>query len=163
MTTTTRVSLPRLRRKDDRGAVLLEFIFVLPLLLALLLGITTGGQAYATKISIVEAVREGARYGAALQLGTGPTAVADFESSVNDRIVTAAGGSLDPTDVCVKLVLPSGAIHCGMGDPKGASAQSTVHLVKVSASKSAKVEFFFHSTTATLNGKLTARYERDTG
>jgi hypothetical protein len=157
------VSAPCLRRKDDRGAVLVEFILVLPLLFALLLGITTGGQAYATKISIVEAVREGARFGAALQLGTGPTAVSDFEASVKSRVVTAAADGLATADVCVRLVLPTGTTHCGMGDPPGASAQPTVHLVKVSASKSAKVEFFFHSTTATLNGKLVARYERDTG
>lgn len=143
--------------------MLVEFIIVLPLLFALLLGITTGGQAYATKIGMTEAVREGARFGATLQLGSGPTAVDDFEQDVIDRVVTAAAGELVAADVCVELVLPTGGTACGMGDPGGASAQPGVHLVKVSASKPVTVQFFFQSTTTTINAKLTARYERDTG
>lgn len=151
------------RSRDQRGAVLVEFVLVLPLLFALLLGITTGGTAYATKIGMVEAVREGARFGATLALGSGPSAVDDFEQSVVDRVVAAAAGELDAANVCVELVLPTGATHCGMADPGGASAQPAVHLVKVSASKPATVQFFFLSTTTTINAKLAARYERDTG
>lgn len=133
------------------------------MLFGLLLGITTGGQAYATKIGMVGAVREGARYGAALQLGTGATAVDDFETSVTNRVVAAATGSLDAADVCVALVLPGNGIQCGMSDPSGAIAEPGVHLVKVSASKPAVIQFFFASTTATLTERLAARYERDTG
>ena len=147
----------------ERGAVLVELVLVLPLLFALLLGITTGGQAYATKIGMVEAVREGARFGATLQLGSGPTATSDFQQSVINRVVSAAAGDLRPADVCVSLVLPGGGTHCGMDDPGGASAQPGVHLVKVSASKPAQVQFFFDSVTTTITAKLAARYERDTG
>lgn len=143
--------------------MLVEFVMVLPLLFALLLGITSGGRAYAAKVSMAEAVREGARFGATLRLGTGPTAVSDFQQSVKDRVVSAAAGDLNPADVCVSLVLPTGATDCGVGDPGGASAQPAVHLVKVSASKPATMQFFFASTTSTMNAKLAARYERDTG
>lgn len=143
--------------------MLVEAVLVLPVLFALLLGITTGGQAYATKIGMVESVREGARFGASLGLGTTSTAVADFEASVVSRVVAASGGSLTAADVCVKLVLPTGASDCGVADPAGASAESTVHLVKVSATKPAVIQFFFRSTTSTLVSKLAARYERDTG
>ena len=146
-----------------QGAAVLELVVILPLLLALVLGIVTGGHAYSTKIAVVEAVREGARYGASLQLGTGPTAVTDFETAVKNRVVTAAGGVLTSADVCVRLVLPTGASDCGVGDPGGASAESTVHLVKVSASTEATIQFFFAATTANLEGRLAARYERDTG
>lgn len=145
----------------------MEAVFVVPLLFALLLGITTGGEAYAKKISIVEAVREGARYGATLRLGTGPTAVSDLESSVSDRVVAASAGTLSAGNICVRLLLPGQAVAPGcdpqIADPAGASAQPTVHLVKISASKAAIVQFFFLSTTSTLTGKLAARYERDTG
>jgi Flp pilus assembly protein TadG len=150
-------------RRNEQGAVLVEFVFVLPVLFALLLGITTGGQAYSTKIGMVGAVREGARFGATLQLGTNLTAVSDFEASVTNRVVAAAAGSLVAADVCVKLVLPTGATDCGMNDPAGASAQPTVHLVKVSATKAASIQFFFFTSATTINEKLATRYERDTG
>jgi Flp pilus assembly protein TadG len=156
------MALRRLRR-DDGGAVVMELVIILPVLFALVLGITTGGHAYSTKIAVVEAVREGARFGASLQLGTGPTAVSDYEASVRSRVVSASGGSLTSADVCVRLVLPTGAADCGVTDPAGASAESTVHLVKVSASTSATIQFFFSSTTTSLGATLAARYERDTG
>ena len=154
---------PRIGQKNYSGSVLLELVVILPVLLALVLGIVTGGHAYSTKIAVVEAVREGARFGASLQLGTGPSAVTDFETRVRDRVVGASGGALTSADVCVRLVLPTGSADCGVGDPAGASAESTVHVVKVSASTNATIQFFFASTTATLEGRLAARYERDTG
>lgn len=153
----------RLPLRSETGGVLVEFVFVLPLLFALLLGITTSGLAYATKISVVEAVREGARFGASHGLSTAPTAVADFEASVKSRVVAAAGGSLTSADVCVKLALPTGGSDCGVNDPASASAEPNVHLVKVAATKQAKIQFFFFTTTATLNQSLAARYERDLG
>ena len=136
---------------------------VVPILLALVLGIMTGGEAYSTKIAVVEAVREGARYGASLQLGTGLSAVGEFEDRVKNRVVSSSGGRLTSTDVCVRLVLPTGGTDCGVSDPAGASAEPTVHVVKVSAQTDATIQFFFSQVTATLEGKLAARYERDTG
>lgn len=136
---------------------------VLPLFLALVLGIFTGGHAYSDKISLMEAVREGARYGASLPLGTGPTAVTSWETGVRNRLVEASGGEVAAGDVCVKLVLPTGGSDCGLSDPPGAANEPTVHLVKVSATKPAKLEFFFFSTDTVMRGKLVARFERDTG
>lgn len=157
------MTLRRKTRHRESGAVLVEFVMVLPVLFALLLGITTGGHAYSTKLSVVGAVREGARFGSTLQLTSLPSAVADFEASVVNRIVASSGGSLTSAQVCVKLVLPVGGTACGSTDPAGASAQPSVHLVKVSASTNAKLQFFFFTTNPTLSGRLVARYERDTG
>lgn len=56
----------RLRRADDRGAVMVEFALVLPLLVMLLVGIVQFGLAYSAQVSISGAAREGAR---ALALG----------------------------------------------------------------------------------------------
>ncbi|MGH9278547.1 MAG: TadE family protein [Acidimicrobiales bacterium] len=135
----------------------------MPILFALLLGITTGGQAYASKISVVEAVREGARFGASLQLGQGATAISTFESAVTSRVVAAGGGSLAAGDVCVRIVLPIGGTDCGVPDPAGASAEPNVHIVKVSGSRQATIGFFFFATKTTVSAKLGARYERDSG
>lgn len=157
--------LARRRRPPttDRGGVVVEFALVLPVFLALVLGIFTGGQAYTDKISLTEAVREGTRYGASLPLGSGPTAVTDWESGVRARVVEASGGDVASADVCVKFVLPTGGADCGLNDPPGALNEPTVHLVKVSATKEATLEFFFFKTDTVMSGKLVARFERDTG
>jgi len=152
----------RMTGRDD-GAILVELGIVLPVLLSVVLGSITGGEAYFRKISVTESVREGARFGASLVLGTGPTATADWEASVTARVVAASGGQLAPGDVCAKLVLPIGGTDCGVGDPSGASLEPVVHLAKVSATKTATIQFLFFSVGTTLRSKLAARYERDTG
>jgi Flp pilus assembly protein TadG len=48
-------------KRDDRGAVMVEFAVVLPVLLLILLGIIEFGRAYNTQVSIQAAAREGAR------------------------------------------------------------------------------------------------------
>lgn len=154
-------SARRRRFGSERGTVFLEFAIVLPLLLSLVLGIYTGGLAYTDKISLVEAVREGARYGASLPMGT--TAVSTWETGVRDRVVSASGGDVAFADVCVKFVLATGGSDCGIGDPPGAINEPSVHLVKVSATKQAKIEFFFFTSEPLLRGKIVARFERDTG
>lgn len=141
----------------------LEFALVLPLLMSLVLGIYTGGQAYTNKIGVVEAVREGARYGASLPLGTDVNALTTWKSRIVNRVVDASGGDVLAADVCVDYASPSGATACGLTDPAGASNEPSVHLVKVSATKPARMEFFFFTRNVTLLGKLVARYERDTG
>lgn len=141
----------------------LEFALVMPLLMSLVLGIYTGGQAYTNKIGLVEAVREGARYGASLPMGTGTGALTNWKDAVRNRVVDASGGDVKAADVCVEWVIPGQAVVCGLSDPAGASNEPTVHLVKVSATRQAKMEFFFFSKSTTLVGKLVARFERDTG
>src|SRR3954447_20983868 len=157
--------------RSERGAVFFEFTLVLPLFMALVLGIYTGGAAYTNKIGLVEAVREGARFGASLPMGTETNAVTNWENKVKDRVVSASGGDVRVEDVCVKWALPAlvttttttPSTTCGLSDPAGAINEPSVHLVKVSATKPAKMEFFLFSKTTTLTGKLVARFERDTG
>lgn len=136
---------------------------VLPIFLAVILAAFTGGTAYYRKIAIVEAVREGTRYGASLPLESGVGALTAWEEAVRSRVVDASTGELVPTDVCVRLVLPAGGTHCGVADPPGAAAEPSVHLVKVSASRAGTIEFFFFDTDVNLTGALAARFERDTG
>jgi Flp pilus assembly protein TadG len=150
-------------RRSERGAIFVEFALVLPLLMSLVLGIYTGGQAYTNKIGLVEAVREGARYGASLEMGEDVNALTTWKALVRNRVVDASGGDVLAADVCVEWVLPTGGTACGAADPAGASNEATVHLVKVSATKPAKMEFFFFTKETTLRGQLVARYERDTG
>ena len=54
----------RKRPNDQHGAVALEFVIVLPLLVALLMGIVTAGLGYNNVLGLADGVREGARFGA---------------------------------------------------------------------------------------------------
>jgi Flp pilus assembly protein TadG len=52
------------RHTGERGAVAVEFALVLPLLMALLVGIVTAGLGYNNVLGVADGVREGARFGA---------------------------------------------------------------------------------------------------
>ena len=51
----------RLRRRDDRGASLVEFALVMPLLVLLLVGIVEAAWAFANNLDARHGAREGAR------------------------------------------------------------------------------------------------------
>lgn len=151
------------RREDERATALVELVIVIPVVMCLTLGAFTGGDAYFRKITVTDAVREGARYGASLAVPSGVGGATSWEDSVKARVAQASGGELTASVVCVKLVYPTGGTDCGVSDPSGASSESTVRLVKVSASKNATMQFFFLTQTFTLTGKVAGRYERDRG
>lgn len=147
------------RTGDERGAALVEFALVLPILMMLLLGIVTGGSAYQKKITIVDAVREGARYGATLEVGTETSPYPVWVDLVRNRVADLSGGILKVSDVCVDLDDPGGsASPCGVADP---ATPGTERLVKVTATKDARLEAFFFSRELNLRGQSVARYERE--
>ncbi|MEA2686299.1 MAG: TadE-like protein, partial [Actinomycetota bacterium] len=82
------------RGMDQRGSSIVEMAIVLPLFVALLLGIFSGGTAYFQKISVVDAAREGARYGASLRSDSAAGGLATWRQNVIDRIVQVSGGQL---------------------------------------------------------------------
>jgi Flp pilus assembly protein TadG len=109
----------------DRGAVLVEFAIVLPLLAMLLLGMVTGGLALHQHQQISHAAREGARYGARVPPDQ-TFASGSWASNVRDIIVARAGGDLSGpgTSVCVSLVrgsaggsIPLTSVHSTQGGP----------------------------------------------
>jgi hypothetical protein len=63
----------QIRGKDDRGATLVEFALVIPLLLLILFGIAEVGRFLAVKEMVNTASREAARYGSVT--GISPTAL----------------------------------------------------------------------------------------
>ena len=52
------------RRRDETGAAVVEFALVVPIMLALLMGIITFAMAYNQSIALNNTAREGARFGA---------------------------------------------------------------------------------------------------
>ncbi len=83
----------RQRRKDQRqrGASVVEFAIIVPLLLSMLFGVIDFGVAYSENINLQAAAREGARQGV-----TNGDVIAS---------ITAAKGNLDATKIQSKFVV----------------------------------------------------------
>lgn len=88
------------RFRSERGAAAVEFAFVVPILLALLLGTIEFGRAYNTQISLTHAARETARSMAVQKNWT--TAV---------QAGRTAAPSLDPA----AMAFPTGITGCPAG------------------------------------------------
>src|SRR3954452_20501511 len=97
------------RARGERGAALVEFALILPLLLLIVFGGLTAGLAYTHKSEIVHAVRDGARYGA-----TVPRDQCDTVANCGNRnwaqlvqYVTSkrSDGALSTSQICVALVV----------------------------------------------------------
>ena len=110
-TRTASVAKPerRARGRGERGAALVEFTLILPLLLLIVFGGVTTALAYERKSELVYAVRDGARYGA-----TVPRDQCDTTANCGNRnwaqlvqYVTSkrSDGALATSDICVALVV----------------------------------------------------------
>ena len=169
----------RARAHRSRGAVIVEFALVLPILVALLLGVTTSGIAYNKKLNMTYATREGARFGATIppsQTWTSGT----WASNVQALVVARSGGDLTTADVCVSLVISTSATASTVyGSPQSSfttkadgvspclvdtypqySATDNGLRVQVTSTGSARIELaVWKSIDAILVSKATARSE----
>lgn len=94
------------RVRGDRGAALVEFALVAPLLMSLLLFLSTGAIAFDRNMTLTHAAEEGARYGATLPPSQ-VFATGTWASNVRDIVIARSAGELDPATgatVCVSLV-----------------------------------------------------------
>jgi Flp pilus assembly protein TadG len=87
------------RLRDERGASAVEFAFIVPLLILLMLGIAEFGHAFQVQGTLSAAAREGVR---AMALQNDPAAAR--------AVVRDAADSLDPgvTDAQIKIQLEGG-------------------------------------------------------
>ena len=151
--------------ESERGAALVEFALILPLVVSLVLGIVTGGAAYNRKISMTGAVREGSRFAATLDSsGT-------WATDVQSRTAELATGDLTTSQVCVALVAAGTGtnIYSAMGAgcssvaaPSTPSTSTSGCVVKVWAARPDKLQVMFFSANLTLTAKSVARYEGTT-
>lgn len=124
------------RARDQRGAAAVEFALVVPILILLLIGMVTTAMAYSDHLSATNAVREGARYGAAADASS-----SSWATSVRDRVKQVyfnAGVSVSDSQICVRLVKDDGTTvtqtlgtSCGTapGAPSGMATGSCAVLV----------------------------------
>lgn len=161
----------RPRRASERGAALVEFALILPILTSLLLGMVTGGLAYNKKIAITDAVRGATRYGTTLNNST------TWATSVRDRLIQLSATELTGSDVCVELLRSGQAApvqswyassansSCpasfGTG-PTTPSVSTGYCVVRVWGMKQAKLQAVFFSSDLSLKAGSVGAYERGT-
>lgn len=99
----------RVRSRHDRGAVAVEFALVLPLLVMLLLGVTTAGLAFNQAIALSNGVREGSRFGASTIADTGASGITAAEwQTWADQVIARSRESMTDSSsgqvsVCVMI------------------------------------------------------------
>lgn len=155
----------------ERGASLVEFALISPVLVLLLLGMITGGIAIAQKNSMENATREAVRYGAVYPVISGSET--DFLEDVVDVAVEAATGELEPGApgryVCASYVDDDGDIF-RVSMSSGAPAADTGTLcftdgrseerVQVLARRDGEIELLVRTLRPTLETQAVTRYER---
>jgi Flp pilus assembly pilin Flp len=117
----------RRRRRTETGAAAVEFALVVPFLAMMILGLVTTAFTYSDHLSITNAVREGARYGASSVYSQTSPAITptQWQSSVQQRVHDVyfnAGSDIVTSSVCVQLVSSAGtvltpAVAPGCGTP----------------------------------------------
>jgi Flp pilus assembly protein TadG len=162
------------RARSERGAVLVEFALLAPLLFALALGIFTGGTAYFNKITLTSSAREASRFGATVpEAQCTPTSRCSnmtWAQFVRSQAVMSSAGALTANQVCVALVSGPGAAPVAV-DPSRTTAGGTApcfvddsadtgRRVQVSVSRPAQLEVVFFSRSLNLTSRAVTRYEQ---
>ncbi len=159
-------------KRGEAGASAVEFALILPLLVVLIFGIIFGGFAFNTKLTITQAAREGARFGATLPLEPGQSVPGDaWFAAVLERVEDSAFGDQGLRGgeryVCIRFVPDSGTAvpprefgNTAAGDcTLPSSSVDDRERVEVVVSRPTTLEFIFYSFDVTLRSAGIARYE----
>ena len=165
-----------MRAHGERGAVLVEFAFVLPVLMMILVGMYTGGLGWNRKLAVTNGVREGSRFGATLSVATstcssGTAGTVDcWLSEVADATQASSeselGSSVGSRSICVAYISTTttrSLTRTSSGDSYGNSAcftdSRTDGRVQVTASRTTSVEFILFTLTPTITSQSVTRFE----
>jgi Flp pilus assembly protein TadG len=168
------------RRRGERGAVAVEFALVLPVLVMLLLGITTMGLVYSDHLSITNAVRESARLGSAVDYATSsncptcsPTAWADSVQTRVQQVYYNSGSTITSSQICVALVSAAGTslatptaqgTTCGTAPTPPTGLSTGTCIVEVWVRKPARVTLGILPDIAfNISAQSVSTYGRSTG
>ncbi|MEJ7810129.1 MAG: TadE family protein [Gemmatimonadaceae bacterium] len=81
---------------EEAGTAILEFALIVPLLLVLVWGIIEAGRAFYTLNILTNALREGARRGAVMQLAVSNQGVVSMSASQRDSIKLVVRTAFQP-------------------------------------------------------------------
>lgn len=160
---TRRLKLPhRVRRlaKGERGAAIVEFAFVLPLLAFLLFGMVDFGRALNYWIDETHLANEAARW-AVVNRNPGPSPT--LAQSIWEQIITPelksgstdASGPVSGARVCVSFIDP------GTGAVIDESGANVGHAVKVTVTSDFKWRALLGFATTSLKGEAIMRLEAE--
>jgi Flp pilus assembly protein TadG len=141
-----RANSPRALRAPGRGQALVEFALIVPVFMLIGFGIFDFGFAFDSSLTISNAAREGARYGA-----TNPNSTA-----ITDRVRLVAG-RLNDTNLTVTVSCKTATGAACSGGMAGAVSGTTV-VVRVSYSYRMITPIVF-GTTIPLNSTAQMRVE----
>jgi hypothetical protein len=159
------------RSNREQGASLVEFALILPVFMALILGMFTGGLAYNRKQQLTHAAREGARYGATLPEDAGcvdENGTDSWTECVQELVFDRAAGDVEAeADICVALVTgdPATPVDASHTTDSGGNSCFTDSggddddRVQVRVTRDTQLEVLFFSTPLTLKSRATAKYE----
>ena len=138
--------------RDERGAALVEFALVLPLLLVLLLGMLEFGKAYNYWIDTTHLANQGARW-AVVNRNPGAGTLQDYIQGQANTVELRDGGTPsipagDEAEVCISFPLGSSNV----GDPVHVTVSATYHWLPFIGDR-------ISSTEVTISGSATMRLE----
>lgn len=168
---------PARARERESGAALVEFALVIPILLAFLLAIVTGGLAIRQSVSLNNSARETVRYGAVLpvdgNLNTWLTTMADVAvaSATGDLSATSPGQRIcvayvypngsDPNDRTTRLMEIGGVRTVNVGSTCLSDGRPpSERRVQVTVERAGYFDAFVFNSNLTLSGQSVARFER---
>jgi Flp pilus assembly protein TadG len=140
-----------MRVRNESGTALVEFAFVLPLLLVLVLGIVDFGRAFNYWIDSTHLANVAARYAAVNQ---NPGAAASLtlqrhmELQASTKELRTGSKQSTPVDVCISFPLGTSNV----GDPVKVEVTSTWSWLRYLVGRT-------HLTSKTLKGSATMRLE----
>ena len=173
---------PSKRTARSRGAAIIEFAIVAPLLFMLLMGTVTGGIALNDRMAVTNGVREGSRYGATLAVAAaGCTSGSQLDcwlAQVASVAEQASEGELGSTvtsrQLCVAYVHPSGTaavdstrrlLRTAGGDVYSNATcfaddrPNGERRVQVTGQRDGELQWVLGTTNLTLTGRSVTRFE----
>ena len=151
--------------EKERGAALVEFALILPLLVMIVFGSLTAGLAYQEKQDLLQIAREGARYGATLPSGT-----TGWATTIQSLVQNRSSEGIATGDICVALVTGSDGTLAGVAGhyvntfntnntcfPQTSS--DTGERVQVAVRGDSEIQAIVYTWSVSLSGKATAKFE----
>lgn len=156
------------RLTSESGANAVEFALLLPVLIVLIFGILYGGIVLNGQLSVTQAAREGARFGATLPIpvGGGGEPDAGWYTQVRVRANAASAGTLGGSDVICVWFVTAGNVPLSIGNdaacgspPSELVSGDPEDRVVVLAERPAEIDFILYSIPTMLTGRAVARHE----
>ena len=173
------------RAEGDRGAVLVEFALVLPIVVMLLFGLVSAGMAWNQNLAMASGARAGGRYAATLRTAqTGFTSIDDYLDAVAQRVVDSSEGALATTVagrvICVAYVHDSAGSSNNFDKTRSRTETGTTVTrddtkcypdnqgttethIQISVERTTTIQTGVWSQTVTLQQKVVFRYEQSSG